>query len=258
MLVLLFSLTSFVSAFLLFWVQPLIAKLLLPLLGGTPAVWNTAMMFFQLMLLAGYIYAHPAQPAEAMGTMCAARRRAAGSGGLAAVWRYRRIAAPTGGQPIFWLLGALASLVGLPFRAVGLGPAAWRLVPGRNLRRDAGDPYFLYAASNTGQPGLAARLSRRAGAAVAATRAGATLGRLGLILLFVLCGANLRWSGAAPQPATEPAELATADRPGWRQRVLWVALAFVPSSLLLGVTSYVSTRSRLGALLWVVPLALYL
>ena len=58
MLVVLFSVATCVSAFLLFWVQPLIAKLLLPLLGGTPAVWNTAMMFFHLVLLGGYLYVH--------------------------------------------------------------------------------------------------------------------------------------------------------------------------------------------------------
>ncbi len=201
MLVLLFSLTSFVSAFLLFWVQPLIAKLLLPLLGGTPAVWNTAMMFFQLMLLAGYIYAHllsrlkPWAQCALHGAVLLAAAASLPFGSAAG------LQPPTGDSPIFWLLGALASLVGLPFFALSASAPLLGAWFGRGLRRDAGDPYFLYAASNTGSLvsllAFPVVLERLLPLAVQGRLWAA--GFLTLILLFILCGANLRWSGAAPQ-----------------------------------------------------------
>jgi len=256
-LVVLFSITCCVSAFLLFWLQPLIAKLLLPLLGGTPAVWNTAMMFFQVMLLGGYLYAH-----------LLARLRLWRQGavhlavllGAAATLPFGSAAGlrpPGGEQPIVWLLAALFSLVGLPFFALAASAPLLQSWFARSSNRHAADPYFLYAASNAGSlvsllafPVLLERLL-----SLPVQGRSWAVGFLALILLVALCFLALQRAKAIRLPALRldaPAPLT------WRQRGLWIALAFVPSSLLLGVTSYVSTDLAAVPLLWVVPLALYL
>src|SRR6266478_5200238 len=121
----LYAATLFVSALLLFWVQPLIAKMMLPLLGGAPAVWNTAMMFFQLVLLAGYGYAHlltrAVRPSDAASPVVA-----------------------------LWLAGRLFVIVGLPFFALAASAPLLQSWFTRTGHPAAGDPYFLYGASNLG------------------------------------------------------------------------------------------------------------
>jgi len=154
----LFTITIFVSAVLLFAVQPMFAKMVLPLLGGTPAVWNTCMVFFQATLLAGYAYAHV--------TARAFRVRHQATIHLVLLvtpllllpiavpeaWR-----SPSHDHPVTWLLALLLVALGLPFFVVSTtGP----LVQAWFARSDhplAHDPYFLYAASNTGS--LAALLA---------------------------------------------------------------------------------------------------
>ena len=110
----------FVSAFLLFWLQPLFSKMVLPLLGGSPSVWNTAMMFFQLVLLAGYGYAHLLTHKIAKLRWQLAIHAIVVAGGLAflpfAV--SRGLVPPTSGSPIPWLFGLLAVSVGWPFFAL--------------------------------------------------------------------------------------------------------------------------------------------
>ena len=260
----LFCATAFVSAFLLFWVQPLIAKLLLPLLGGSPAVWNTAMMFFQLVLLAGYLYVHLlrrlavwvqfAVHAALLG-FCLLLLPFGTAAGLVP---------PSGGDgsPLLWLLGTLAALVGLPFFALSASAPLLQSWFGRSAHRHAADPYFLYAASNLGSfvslLGFPLVLERE----LRLAEQGAAWAWL-FAALFALVGAcfGLLWlSGgrlarSAPVAAAEPD---AAPRAAWGQRARWVALAFVPSSLLLGVTSYVATDLASVPLLWVLPLALYL
>src|SRR6266550_4810131 len=149
----LFSTTLFLSASLLFWVQPMIARMLLPLLGGVPAVWNTCMVFFQAMLLAGYAYAH------FISTRWSIPRQMAGYFGVLAL---SALTLPFGvsekligtlspdAPPFLWLLSALFLVVGLPFFVVAsTGPLLqkWYSQTGRS---GAVDPYFLYSASNLG------------------------------------------------------------------------------------------------------------
>jgi hypothetical protein len=148
---LLFALTIFIGAALLFLLQLVFARLVLPLLGGAPAVWNTAMVFYQGLLLAGYAYAH----------FLSSRLRPKAqvmvhAGVLVAAFAFLPFALPSGlevageGSPVRWLLGVLAVGVGLPFFAVSAtSPLLQKWFAGSG-HPAAGDPYFLYAASNGG------------------------------------------------------------------------------------------------------------
>src|ERR687895_1642916 len=150
---LVFAAALFVSAFLLFWVQPLAGKMLLPLLGGTPAVWNTCMLFFQALLLAGYAYAlaltrwlsGPAQGAVHLALLGLAALalpvalNAAAAGG-----------APEGASPEWWLLVTLLVTVGPPFFVLSASAPLLQAWFSRTRAESASDPYYLYAASNAG------------------------------------------------------------------------------------------------------------
>ncbi len=260
----LYGATVLLSAVLLFWVEPLVAKMLLPLLGGTPAVWNTSLVFFQAMLLAGYAYAH--WTTRWLGL----RRQAclhltllvAGLCVLPIAIPIRLANAPTATtHPALWVLGALTVIVGLPFFALAAsGPLLqkWFAASGH----PAGvDPYFLYSASNAGS--LLALLAYPT-ALEPALRLGEqsrwwTLGFLLLITCFVFCaGAVWRANPSGAPPAPAPATAQAGGALGWRRKGLWLVLAFVPSSLMLGVTTYISTDLAAVALLWVIPLAVYL
>lgn len=259
----LFGLTLFLSAGLLFSVQPMVAKMLLPLLGGTPAVWNTCMVFFQALLLAGYAYA------------MLISRRSAGQQivfqlvllvlacvslpiGLSALWLN---SVPSSSNPAFWLLACLAGTVGLPFFIISSnGPLLQKWFSNTGLR-SATDPYFLYSASNAGsfvallsypvllEPNFNLQLQSRIWA----------ICYLVLICLIAVCAFVLWRSRARKIDSTSGDELAELDDvPTTGKRVLWIALAFVPSSLMLGVTNYLTTDIASLPLLWVVPLAIYL
>ncbi len=172
-----FAAAIFLSAFLLFWVQPLFSKMVLPFLGGSPSVWNTAMMFFQLVLLGGYGYAHLLTT-----KVPRLRWQFAIHGAIVAAGLFflpfaisRNLVPPADGSPIPWLLGLLAVSVGWPFFALSASAPllqAWFARSGHSLSRD---PYFLYAASNFGS--LLALLSfprsARTGADTGRSRQGA-------------------------------------------------------------------------------------
>lgn len=273
---LVFALTLFTSATLLFVVQPMFAKMVLPLLGGTPAVWNTCMVFYQAALLAGYVYAHLSI------TWLGPRRQAAVHMVLFCLpWMALPIGVATGwtppteANPIPWLLMLLGVSVGLPFLFVSASAPmlqAWFAATGH---RSAKDPYFLYAASNLGS--MLALLGYPLLLEPYLTLdEQAWLWAAGYVLLMVMslvCAVFLwRWrpSGAGAGPSKEDfAAPTTADGgsssggpsrsvPTWTDRARWLALSLVPSSLLLGVTTYISTDIASVPLLWVIPLALYL
>lgn len=250
----LFTLTIFVGSALLFLVQPMVAKMLLPAYGGTPAVWNTAMVFFQAVLLLGYGYAHLSY--RFLGPQ---RQPVAHVVIAAAALLFLPIAfeeRPAGDAPAIQLLAQLAVGVGLPFFVVSAGAPLVQRWYAATGAPGAKDPYFLYAASNLasilallGYPLLvepALRLQQQSEMW--------RYGFLGLIVLLAVAGgtAMLR-----PNDAEAPVSEATAPlRPD--QILSWVLLSFVPSSLLLGVTTYLTTNIAAAPLLWVLPLALYL
>jgi hypothetical protein len=255
----LYAAALFVSAFLLFWVQPLIAKMMLPLLGGAPAVWNTAMMFFQLVLLAGYGYAHlltRAVPPRRQAWVHAAVLVAAAAMLPFSVGNQLPPADASSPLLALWLVGRLMVIIGLPFFALSAAAPLLQSWFTRTGHPAAGDPYFLYSASNLGS--LSALLAFPiALEPLTSLSLQSRLWTGGFILLVVMVWACAGCaSGRSPRQAESSA--AASARTDWRARGLWMALAFVPSSLLLGVTSYITTDVASAPLLWVIPLALYL
>jgi hypothetical protein len=272
-LIFLLSLTALTSAFLLLWVEPLFARLALPLLGGSPAVWNTCLMYFQAALLGGYLYAHVTSrylDIHRQGILHLVL--------LALALFALPIAIPPGWTPpdsgdvVAWLAALLTVAVGVPFLILSAtAPLLQRWMAGVD-HLSARDPYVLYAASNTGSllGLLAFPLLLEPELRLGQQSALWTAGYLLLTLLMVACVALL-WRQsrvrdlradprAAPAHPVEGAAPSTppSAAPTLRDRARWVALAFVPSSLLLGVTTYLSTDVAAMPLLWVVPLTLYL
>src|ERR687894_440764 len=211
LLMLLFSATIFISAALLFLVEPMFAKFILPLFGSTPAVWTGSMLFFQATLLLAYLYVH------ATTTWLGARKQAwlhlaVVSLPLILFLLSGPLAVPSEGwapssqsNPIFLLLGLMLVAVGLPFFAIAAtNPLIQRWLADTD-HPAARDPYFLYRASNLGS----------------------VVGLLGYPLVV-------------------------------ERRLRWIGLAFIPSSLMLGVTAFITTDITPVPLLWVIPLSLYL
>ena len=270
LLPLFFAVTMFVSAALLFLVQPMLAKMALPLLGGSPAVWNTCMVFFQAVLLAGYGYTH------AVTRRLGARRQAALHLGLLLLpllvlpirippaW-----APPAQQNPIPWLLTLLLMSVGLPFFMLSTIAPTLQAWYARTGHPSAQDPYFLYGASNLGSivallsyPILLEPRLRLAEQSVLWSRGYWLFLALASVCTFVLWRSGDAVRNTAREPshdsrsATSPGD--PESGPTITQQMRWVALAFVPSSLLLGVTTALSTEIPPIPLLWVIPLALYL
>ena len=269
MLPALYAVTLFVGAALLFLVQPLVGKLLLPLVGGTPGVWNTCMVFFQIVLLAGYLYAH-----RSTGKLGVRRQAVFHLLLLAVVVVSFKVAVAASGSPVpvaasilpddqdssflvFVQLGAVIGVaVGVPFFVLSTTSPLLQRWFATTGHASAKDPYFLYAASNAGSlVGLLAyplviepRLTL---AHQEWVFAGGVMGYVGLVFACALT--------VIRKPTAEPEHAAEVGPKPDRWRVArWVALAALPSSLLLGVTTYVSTDLAPVPLLWVVPLALYL
>jgi hypothetical protein len=250
----------FVSALLLFSVQPLFTKMVLPRLGGSPAVWSVAMVFFQSLLLAGYVYAHLLMRIKrrlipilvhlvlliiAFATLPLA---------IAARWGEP----PTSGYAI-WLLGLFTASIGLPFFALAANNPLLQAWFVRTGHPDGADPYFLYASSNIGsflallsypfvlEPLFSLRTQNLLW----------TCGYGLLIVLIAACG-YLLWRTPASVVAHSAAVESNAPPPSFGTRARWVFLAAVPSGLLIAVTAHISTDVAAAPLLWVLPLSLYL
>lgn len=255
----LFTLAIFVSAALLFFVQPMFAKMVLPKLGGTPAVWSVAMVFFQTVLLAGYAYAHfltrNLQGRQAVMIHIAVMAAAILflPLGIASGWTK-----PPASGEAFWLLGLFAVSIGLPFFALSANGPLLQAWFARTAHPAAKDPYFLYAASNVGSflallayPFAVEPLTR-----LQQQTFGWSAGFVLLIVLIAGCG-YLIWN-TKDLKAAKASEGETAGKPTWSEAAVWVALAAIPSGLLIAVTSHISTDVAAVPFLWVVPLALYL
>ncbi len=260
----LFGVTVFASATLVFMVQPMAAKLLLPLMGGTPAVWNTSMAFFQTALLLGYAYAHLLQ------RVATVRRQVLIHGGallLAALVLPLRVhellGPPTSDHPALWLLGALGLMVGAPFAVLSATAPLAQAWHARIYREGEGrGPYVLYAASNLGSliALLAYPIAVEPALAVQAQTFIWSLGYGGFAVLMACLGLMVARMPTEPAPASTGLVegLAAASGPLWRTRLIWIGLAAIPSSLMLGVTTHITTDVASAPFIWVVPLALYL
>jgi len=248
----------------MFLVEPMVAKMVLPSVGGTPAVWTTSVLFFQTVLLAGYGYSHW------LAMRMTWRRQALVHGTVLLLpllvlpihvitgWN-----PPTSGSPVLYLVLLLSAMAGLPFFVVATTSPLVQHLFSRTDHPDASDPYFLYRASNLGSAlGLLAypaliepHVGLRAQAQLW------TAGYVTFVVLVVLCLAMVALGRR--QPAAEPLPVAAtvASRTSavtWRRRARWILLAAVPSTWMLAVTSYFTTAIRPLPLLWVIPLVLYL
>lgn len=263
----LYSIALFLSSALLFWVQPIYAKMLLPILGGTPAVWNTCLFFFQATLLAGYAYAH-----AAIGYL-GLRRQAflhfvilLSAVTVLPITISKAWVPPTEHNPIPWVLMLLITTLGLPFFVLSTHAPMLQKWFSHSDHPSAADPYFLYAASNLGS--VIALLSYPTLVEPNLTlQHQARLWTGGYVLVAVLilgCALALRRSPAvklapvAVPPRSEPRAGVNSDVPTWRQKILWLLWSFVPSSLLLGVTTYLTTNITPFPLFWIIPLTIYL
>ena len=260
-LVPLFTTTLFLSSFLMFAVEPMVARQMLPVLGGVPMVWNGCVVFFQAMLLAGYGGAH----VLSRGVVAPVRLLVYAGVALVPLMIVRlgldpRSAAQATQAPLSWLLVALLTTVGPPFLVLAVSASVLQATFASTRHESARDPYFLYAASNAGS--LAALvayptlvepllgLSRQARAW--------TIGYSAFVLLVLACAVAARFALRAGADGAPDAPAAAAASVTWPQRARWCALAAVPSSLMLGVTTALTTDIASVPLLWVVPLGLYL
>jgi SAM-dependent methyltransferase len=253
----LYALTILVSAFLLFQVQPVIAKIILPWFGGSAAVWTVCLLFFQMVLLLGYLYAHAVvrylKPRTQMLLHVALLAVSA-----AALPVYPSLSWKPVGEmatPALHILGLLAVTVGLPYFLLSTtGP----LVQAWYARRFKGAvPYRLYALSNAGS--MFALISYPVlFEPTFATRLQANIWSIAYVAFIVLCGATTVISGRFAGIEATAEEEAAAERPGARQYALWLALPACASVLLLAVTNHLSQNVAAIPFLWVLPLSIYL
>ena len=254
-----YTLTIFLSAFLLFEVQPIIAKTILPWFGGTSAVWSTCMLFFQMVLLLGYLYAHWLH--QKLGSRKQAFAHIALlAASLAALpilpnpaWKSAGVA-----QPSLRILALLAVTVGLPYFLLSSTSPLLQAWYARNHKE--GMPYRLFALSNLAsmlallsyplliEPNLPTRMQGQVWSAA-------------YVCFAVFCGVTAWRASAQPQAAVSAvpdSEQAPGSEPGWTVRFLWLALAASASVLLLAVTTHLTQDVAAIPFLWLLPLSLYL
>ncbi|HEY2134960.1 MAG TPA: fused MFS/spermidine synthase [Xanthobacteraceae bacterium] len=252
-----YAATLFCSALLLFLVQPMFAKMVLPRLGGAPSVWSVAMVFFQGALLLGYAYAHllgrtlPPGQAALTHLVVLAAGAATLPIGIAAGFD-----APPDSAVALWLVGLFAASIGLPFCALSASAPLLQNWFAASGHRQAANPYVLYAASNLGsftallaypfvvEPLLALREQARLW----------SIGFALLALMIAFAGTLVARGAMAQARATS----AVDTQPSWNDRLRWAALAAVPSGLVIALTSFMTTELAAAPFLWVLPLAVYL
>lgn len=248
----LFTLTVLLGSFLLFLVQPMFGRSVLPLLGGAPSVWNTAMLFYQAVLLLGYLYAHAIRRLSLRQQLALHLTLFAAAALTLPVHVATWLPAQGSAPPVLWLLGLLAASIGpLFFVAAAQAPLmqAWFA---RSGDPSAANPYFLYAASNAGSFAalvaypLLVEPTLRLGDQAWLWSAGFVL----LALMVAACGLAVRRGTTVAEPVAVPV--------GWAQRRRWALLAAIPSGLLLSTTTHLTTDIMAMPLLWVIPLGVYL
>jgi hypothetical protein len=256
----LYGATGFAGAGLLFAVEPMISKMALPRLGGTPAVWTTCLLFFQAVLLLGYGYAYALVRWFDRRWQIGVHLALLAAVSIALPPTFTTEGMTPGQAPALWLLARLTVTVGPPFFAIAATAPLLQHWFSRIGHRDSADPYFLYAASNLGsllaliaypfviEPNLP--LDRQSELWARA---------FGVFALGMVFGAIIYLARSRPAEPSEPHPCALTQRANsGRERLRWVALAFVPSSLLLGFTTHITTDIVATPLFWVLPLALYL
>jgi hypothetical protein len=247
----LFILTIVTGSFLLFLTQPMIARMALPRIGGAPSVWNSAMLVYQALLLAGYAYAHwvsKIRPRKQVGVHVVLL-------GLAALWLPIGLSGampPVEGSPFFWVPWFLLASIGPVFFIVSAqAPLMQRWYA---LETSRGDPYPLYAASNLGSfAGLISYPLLVEPLMSLNQQSWLWTALYGFLVLLVIgCAFTV------PGDAVEVVPEETSAPPTTKNYLHWIVLAAVPSGLMLSTTTHLTTDIVAMPLLWVMPLGLYL
>lgn len=253
-LVPIFSFCLFLSAFAMFSLQPMIGKMLLPIVGGAPSGWVVAMAFFQIMLLIGYLLAH-------FFSKFSARKHGALYLAMLAIGAFflpidiRSMNVLELMPAALGVFSLLTITVSLPFVALSATSSTIQRLFTATGHSSAHDPYFLYAASNLGSfaglffyPFIIEPFFKISHQALMWAVLYAILAGVALACLFL------------SKRETEPVQqtIKKSIPLSWRQRGEWILLAFIPSSLLLGVTTYITTDIMSAPLIWVIPLGIYL
>ncbi|MFZ4690120.1 MAG: spermidine synthase [Polymorphobacter sp.] len=250
----LFVATIGLGSFLLFLIQPMFGRSVLPLLGGSPSVWNTAMLFYQVTLLLGYLYAHLVRRLSIARQMALHLALFSAAALTLPVGVARWVPAAGDTPPALWLLGLLAASIGPVFFVASAQSPLMQAWFGRSRHPDAANPYFLYAASNLGS--FAALIAYPLLVEPTMTLGTQSLlWSLGFVLLaglVAICGLSIRRE--APVTVQDAPSVAVT----WAQRRRWTLLAFVASGLLLSTTTHLTTDIAATPLLWVIPLGAYL
>jgi SAM-dependent methyltransferase len=249
----LFVATIFIGSFLLFLVQPMIARIALPRLGGAPAVWNSAMLVYQALLLGGYAYAHALARLNVRTQSLVQLVLLAAAALLLPIGLADR-ALPADANPALWVPWLLLLSIGPLFFAVSAqAPLIQRWYAAATGGKD---PYPLYAASNLGSFAglLSYPLLVEPRMTVASQSALWSGGYALLVVMTLACAAVLPRAGLDTSDAGYSAEAP----PGMKRRLWWILLAAVPSGLMLSTTTYLTTDIMAMPLIWVIPLSLYL
>ena len=255
-----FITTSFLGAALIFLVQPMFARMATPLLGGAPAVWNVSLVCFQAALLAGYAYAHLLSRLKSGRTQLIIHAIVLVVGFVCLpLHMSNAMGEPDANNPVWWLIGTFAISIAPPFAALSATAPLIQHWYAKSGLADAADPYHLYAASNLGSLiGLAAYpLLVEPFAPLAQQASFWTFGYAGLAMVLLYAG----WSVRRPHLASASAHVQSSEAAPaltWRQRLMWLALSFAPSSLLVGVTTHITTDVAAAPFLWAPPLIIYL
>ena len=271
----LFAITLFGSAVLLFWVQPMFSKRVLPFLGGVPAVWNTCLVFYQVTLLLGYLYVHLTSTRMRVRVQILLHVLLIWSVVFLFAFRFDRVP-PAQPNPILWLLWAFFSSIGLPFFVLSATAPMLQWWLGYSRQAHAQNPYVLYAISNGGsllallcypvviEPYLRLSTQHQLWA----------VGYKVMAVLLSVCGGLMWRASQTPHPVPLPKGEREDDplilegegqgesdldvRISPKLRLRWLLCAFIPSSLLMAVTQYITTDIAAVPLFWVIPLCVYL
>jgi hypothetical protein len=249
----LYAFTIFVSAFLLFQVQPFVAKMILPWFGGTSAVWSTCMLFFQMVLLLGYAYAHwlhsqPGMRQAVIHTALLVASFIALPVQPSAAWK------PTdASNPSLLILGLLGVTIGLPYFILSTTSP---LLQAWYARRAGSVPYRLFALSNFAS--MLALLSYPVLIEPNFTVRTQSYVWSSFYVLFAISCASAAWMAARSESKFPRAEVPVAPAPAWNLRLLWIVLAACASTLLLAVTTFLTQDIAAIPFLWILPLSVYL
>ena len=250
--------TMLLSASLLFLVQPMFARMALPLLGGTPAVWAIAMCFFQAVLLGGYCYAHLLKkfvpPVYAVPLHV---------GLMALAWFSLPVNLPMADVPAggatagLWLIGLMARAIGYPFFFISATAPLLQSWFARTAHKDSANPYFLYSASNIGSLGALIAYPFVVEPLLGLHNQALlwSFGFMGLAIAIGLCGLMMLQGRAFVESSasTRSVNAITGKERGW-----WIFLSFVPSALLVAWTNHITTDIASAPFLWLPPLVLFL